>query len=103
MVGFYMDAFFAIVLFSIGMIGVTSKADFLKIFFSLEMLLNAVILILASAAYHLGLTRGLAIAYVIIVIATLEAAAGILIFILSYRKTKEIIPDKMNKAVDDDL
>jgi NADH:ubiquinone oxidoreductase subunit K len=103
MAGFYMDAFFAILLFGVGMIGVTSRADFLKIFFSLEMLLNAVILILASAAYHLGLTKGLAIAYVIIVIATLEAAAGVLIFILSYRITKEVIPDNLNKAVDDDL
>jgi len=103
MAGFYFDAFIAIILFAIGMIGVTSKGDFLRIFFSLEMLLNAVILILGSAAYHLGLTQGLAIAYVIIVIATLEAAAGILIFILSHRKTKEIIPDHLNKAVNDDI
>lgn len=102
MVGFYIDAFFALMLFGVGLYGVTSKSDFLKIFFSLEMLLNAVILLLASAAYHFGLTRGLAIAYVIIVIATLEAAAGILIFILSSRMTGEIIPDNLDKVVEDE-
>jgi len=102
MVNFYIDAIFAIILFGVGLYGITSKSDFLKIFFSLEMLLNAVILFLASAAYNFGLTRGLAVAYVIIVIATLEAAAGILIFLLSYRITGEIIPDKLDKAVSDE-
>ena len=76
--------------------------NFLKIFFSLEMLLNAVILLLASAAFNFGLTKGLAIAYVIIVIATLEAAAGVLIFILANRITGEIIPDNLDKAVSDE-
>jgi len=99
--GFYVDAIFSIMLFSIGMFGVTTKSDFLKIFFSLEMLLNAVILFLGSAAYNLGMTQGLAVAYIIIVIATLEAAAGILIFLLAYRMTGEIIPDHLDKAVND--
>ena len=99
--GFYVDAIFAIMLFSIGMFGVTTKSDFLKIFFSLEMLLNAVILFLGSAAYNLGMTQGLAVAYIVIVIATLEAAAGILIFLLAYRMTGEVIPDHLDKAVND--
>ena len=36
--------------------------------------------------------------YIIIVIATLEAAAGVLIFLLSNRITKEIIPDKLDEG-----
>ena len=99
---FEIDMIFAIILFAIGLYGITTKSDFLKIFFSLEMLLNAVILFLASSAYHFGFTKGLAIAYVIIVIATLEAAAGVLIFILSHRITKEVIPDNLDKAVEDE-
>ena len=102
MAGFYIDAIAALILFGVGLYGVTSKSDFLKIFFSLEMLLNAVILLLASGAYHFGFTRGLAIAYVIIVIATLEAAAGVLIFILTSRITGEIIPDHLDKVVEDE-
>ena len=101
MVSFYIDALFAIILFGVGLYGVTSKSDFLKIFFSLEILLNAVILFLASATYNLGLTHGLALAYIIIVIATLEAATGVLIFLLASRMTGEVIPDNLDRAVDD--
>jgi len=99
MTAFYIDVIFSIVLFGVGLYGVTSKSDFLKIFFSLEMLLNAVILMLASAAVHLGLTQGIAVAYVIIVLATLEAAAGVLIFLLAYRMTGSVIPDELDMAV----
>jgi len=95
---FQIDMIFAIILFAIGLYGVSTKADFLKIFFSLEMLLNAVILILASSAYHFGMTQNLAIAYVIIVIATLEAAAGVLIFLLANRVTGEVIPDRLDEG-----
>ncbi len=100
MTQFYVDMIFAILLFGIGMFGVTNRSDFLKIFFSLEMLLNAVILMLASAAANLGLTKGLPVAYVIIVLATLEAAAGILIFLLTYRMTGTVVPDELDKAMD---
>ncbi len=92
---FSIDMIFAIILFATGLYGVTTKPDFLRIFFSLEMLLNSVILILASSADHFGLTQNLAIAYIIIVIATLEAAAGVLIFLLSNRITKSVIPDEL--------
>jgi NADH:ubiquinone oxidoreductase subunit K len=95
---FQIDMIYAIILFAVGLYGVTTKTDFLKIFFSLEMLLNAVILVLASSAYHFGMTRNLSIAYVIIVIATLEAGAGILIFLLSNRITHEVIPDNLNEG-----
>jgi len=83
-------------LFSIGLYGITSKSDFLRIFFSLEMLLNAVILMLSSSAYHLGLVQNIPLAYMIIVIATLEAAAGILIFFISNKITNEVILDNFN-------
>jgi NADH-quinone oxidoreductase subunit K len=95
---FQIDMIFAIILFAIGLYGITTKADFLKIFFSLEMLLNAVILVLASSAYHFGMTQNLAIAYIIIVIATLEAAAGVLIFLLANRITHEVIPDRLDEG-----
>jgi len=99
MTAFYIDMIFAILLFSVGLFGVTNRSDFLKIFFALEMMLNSVILMLASAAVQLGLTQGLAVAYVIIVLATLEAAAGVLIFLLAYRMTGTFIPDELDEAV----
>ncbi len=97
---FEIELLFAIALFSVGLYGVTSKSDFLRIFFSLEMLLNAVILMLASSAHHLGMTQNLAVAYMIIVIATLEAAAGVLIFVVANKLTDKIIPDQFNEGAD---
>ena len=90
---FEIDMLFAFALFSVGLYGVSSNRDFLRIFFSLEMLINAVILMLASSAHYLGLAQNLSFAYMVIVLATLEAAVGILIFAAANKFTGEIVPD----------
>jgi NADH-quinone oxidoreductase subunit K len=93
---FEIDMMFAFALFCIGLYGVSSRKDFLRIFFSLEMLLNAVILMLASSAHYLGLVQNIPLAYMIIVLATLEAAVGVLIFIGANRFTKALSPDELH-------
>jgi len=90
------DMMFAFALFGIGLYGVSSGSDFLRIFFSLEMLLNAVILMLASSAYHLGLVQNLPLAYMVMVLATLEAAAGLLIFAGAHKFTGVVRPDTLD-------
>jgi len=95
---FETDMIFAFALFSIGLYGVTSNKDFLRIFFSLEMLINAVILMLASSAHYLGLSQNLPLAYMFIIIATLEAAVGILIFAAAHKFTHVITPDELNEG-----
>jgi NADH-quinone oxidoreductase subunit K len=92
---FEIDMVFAFALFSVGLYGITSNKDFLRIFFSLEMLINAVILMLASSAHHLGFSQNIPFAYMVIVLATLEAAVGILIFAVSNKFSKEVIPDEL--------
>jgi NADH-quinone oxidoreductase subunit K len=77
----------AVSLFGIGLFGLATQKNFLKIFFSLEMLLNAVILFLASTGKHYGLNDNISLSYMIIAIATLEAAAGVLIFLITNRVT----------------
>lgn len=96
---FEVEIIFAFALFSIGLYGVSTQRDFLRLFFSLEILINAVILILASSAYHLNLPHNLPLAYMIIIIATLEAGVGILIFALSYKYSLEVIPDNIKEEV----
>ena len=88
---FEIDMIFAFALFSIGLFGISSNRDFLRIFFSLEMLINAVILMLASSAHYLGLSQNIAFAYMVIIIATLEAAVGILIFAAANKFAKTVI------------
>jgi len=92
---FNIDMIFAFALFSIGLYGLTSHKDFLRIFFSLEMLINAVILILATSANYLGLAQNLPFAYMVIILATLEAGVGILIFAVSNKFTKKVVPDEL--------
>ncbi len=93
---FEIDIMFAFALFGIGLYGVSSGRDFLRIFFALEMLLNAVILMLASSAHYLGLTQNLPLAYMVMVLATLEAAAGLLIFAGANRYTGVVRPDTLD-------
>jgi NADH:ubiquinone oxidoreductase subunit K len=93
---FEMQLIFAVALFSIGLYGISSKSDFLRIFFALEMLLNAVILMLAVSAQHLNLAQNLSLAYMVIVLATLEAAAGVLIFMIAHKVSNKIEPDGFN-------
>jgi len=92
---FEIDMIFAFALFSIGLFGISSNRDFLRIFFSLEMLINAVILMLASSAHYLGLSQNIAFAYMVMIIATLEAAVGILIFAAANKFAKTVIADDL--------
>ena len=93
---FSIEMLFAFGLFALGLYGVSSRRDFLRIFFSLEMLLNAVIMMLAITAHYLGMTQNIVLAYMVMIIATLEAAAGILIFAATHKITKAISPDELN-------
>ncbi|WP_295420482.1 NADH-quinone oxidoreductase subunit K [Sulfurovum sp.] len=94
---FSIEMFFAIGLFTIGLYGVSSGRDFLRIFFSLEMLLNAVIMMLATTAHHLGMTENIVLAYMVMILATLEAAAGVLIFAVTNKITGAVIPDEIER------
>jgi NADH:ubiquinone oxidoreductase subunit K len=94
---FSIEMLFAFALFSVGLYGVSSGRDFLRIFFSLEMLLNALIMMLAISAHYLGMTENIALAYMVMILATLEAAAGILIFAATNKITGAVIPDEMER------
>jgi len=93
---FEIEMLFAFGLFCLGLYGVSSKRDFLRIFFSLEMLLNAIIMMLAITAHYLGMTQNIVLAYMVMVLATLEAAIGILIFAATNKITKAISPDELS-------
>ena len=97
---FEFEMVFAFALFGIGLYGVSSGRDFLRILFSLEMLLNAVIMMLAITAHYLGLTQNIALAYMVMILATLEAAAGVLIFAAANKVSKFVIPDELNGEVE---
>ncbi len=94
---FEAEMLFAFALFGLGLYGVSSGRDFLRIFFSLEMLLNAVIMMLVITAHYLGMTQNIILAYMVMILATLEAAAGIIIFAATNKLTKVVIPDDLEQ------
>jgi len=94
---FEAEMLFAFALFGLGLYGVSSGRDFLRIFFSLEMLLNAVIMMLVITAHYLGMTQNIILAYMVMILATLEAAAGIIIFAATNKLTKVVIPDELEQ------
>jgi len=96
---FEIEILFAFALFALGLYGVSSGRDFLRILFSLEMLLNAVIMILAITAHYLGMTQNIAMAYMVIILATLEAAVGVLIFAAANKLSNIVIPDEYDREV----
>ncbi len=98
---FEIEILFAFGLFSLGLYGVSSRRDFLRIFFSLEMLLNAIIMLLAISAHYLGLTQNIALAYMVMILATLEAAVGLLIFAAANKIAKVVSPDELEGAKDE--
>ena len=97
---FITEILFAFALFCLGVYGVSSSRDFLRIFFSLEMLLNAVIMILATTAHHLGMTQNIVLAYMVMILATLEAAAGLLIFAAANKVANVVSPDEFKGEAD---
>jgi len=92
---FEIQMLFAFGLFSLGLYGISSRRDFLRLFFSLEMLLNAIIMMLAITAHHLGFTQNIVLAYMVMVLATLEAALGLLIFAAANKIAKVVSPDEL--------
>ncbi len=98
---FEIEIVFSFALFALGLYGVSSGRDFLRIFFSLEMLLNAVIMILATTAHYLGFTQNIVLAYMVMVLATLEAAAGLLIFAAANKVAKVLNPDALQGEEND--
>jgi NADH:ubiquinone oxidoreductase subunit K len=97
---FDIEMLFAFGLFSLGLFGVASARDFLRIFFSLEMLLNSVIMMLAITAHYLGMAQNIVLAYMVMVLATLEAALGLLIFALANKIAGITSADELEGAKD---
>ena len=94
---FEIEMIFAFALFSLGLYGVSSGRDFLRIFFSLEMLLNAIIMFLAITAHYLGFTQNIVLAYMVMILATLEAAVGLLIFAAANKIAGVVSPDELGE------
>lgn len=85
------------VLFMIGMVGVIRRKNLLMLFFSTEIMLNAVNVGLAAVSKFHGDLTGQMFAFFIVAIAASEVAIGLGLLILWYKRTGTIDLDSLQR------
>lgn len=76
------------VLFSIGVLGVILRRNFIMIFMSIELMLNSVNLLLAAFSRFNGNQNGQVFVFFIMVVAAAEVAVGLGILVMIYRNIR---------------
>ena len=83
------------ILFSIGIVGVLRRKNLLMLFFSTEILLNAVNIGFAAASKYYGDLSGQIFSFFIIAIAASEVAVGLGLLVLWYKRSGTIDLDSL--------
>ncbi|MDD3342010.1 MAG: NADH-quinone oxidoreductase subunit NuoK [Sulfurospirillaceae bacterium] len=78
------------ILFSIGLVGVMRRTNLLMLFFSTEILLNAVNVGFVAVSNYYGDLSGQMFAFFIIAVAASEVAVGLGLLILWYKRNGSI-------------
>ena len=78
----------AIALFAIGIIGVLTRRNAIIIFMCIELMLNAVNLVMVAFSSYLNDAAGQVFVFFIMAVAAAEVAVGLAILVMTYRNTK---------------
>ena len=82
--------FLSAVLFCIGVMGVLIRRNVIVIFMSVELMLNAVNLLLAAFSAYKNDPSGQVFVFFIMVVAAAEVAVGLGIMVMVYRNTNSV-------------
>jgi NADH-quinone oxidoreductase subunit K len=85
------------VLFTIGVMGVLYRRNAIIIFMCIELMLNAVNLLLVAFSTVLNDPAGQVFVFFIMAVAAAEVAVGLAILVMMYRNTKTIDIDILNR------
>jgi NADH-quinone oxidoreductase subunit K len=85
------------VLFSIGVLGVLYRRNAIIIFACIELMLNAVNLLMVAFSAKLNDSNGQVFVFFIMAVAAAEVAVGLAILVMMYRKTKSVDIDILNR------
>lgn len=86
----------ALLLFTIGVIGVLTRRNAIVVFMCIELMLNSVNLVFVSFSSFLGNLNGQIFVFFIMTVAAAEAAVGLAIIIALYRNKPTINLDEIN-------
>ncbi len=89
--------FLSALLFCIGVTGVLFRRNAIIIFMSIELMLNAVNLMLAAFSTYLADGAGQVFVFFIMVVAAAEVAVGLAILMMIYRNTNSTDINVLNK------
>jgi NADH-quinone oxidoreductase subunit K len=87
----------SLVMFSLGLIGVMVRRNFITVLMSLELIFNAVNLNLIAFSFRLGDLGGQILAIFVITVAAAEAAIGLGLIIALTRLKDTVILDDANE------
>jgi NADH-quinone oxidoreductase subunit K len=83
-------------LFAIGTIGALTRRNGITIFLSIELMLNAVNLVIIGYSRLLGEHAGQVIVFFVLAVAAAEAAIGLALFIAIFRHRRTIDVNRLN-------
>lgn len=89
--------YLSVTLFSIGVLGVLFRRNAIIIFMCIEMMLNAVNLLMVAFSRYLGDSSGQVFVFFVMVVAAAEVAVGLAILMMVYRNTRSTDIDTLNK------
>ena len=84
-------------LFTIGVLGVLYRRNAIIIFMCIELMLNAVNLLMVAFSSYLNDASGQVFVFFIMAVAAAEVGVGLAILVLMYRNTKTIDIDVLNR------
>jgi NADH-quinone oxidoreductase subunit K len=87
----------AVALFTIGVMGVLYRRNAIIVFMCIELMLNAVNLLMVAFSSYLNDPAGQVFVFFIMAVAAAEVAVGLAILVLMYRNTKTIDIDVLNR------
>jgi NADH-quinone oxidoreductase subunit K len=85
------------VIFSIGVVGVLTRRNAIVIFMSVELMLNAVNLLLTAFSAYSGDASGQVFVFFLMALAAAEVAVGLAIIVMIYRNTKTTDINVLNR------
>ncbi|MDB5228398.1 MAG: nuoK [Bacteroidota bacterium] len=89
--------YLSVTIFSIGVLGVLFRRNAIIIFMCIEMMLNAVNLLMVAFSRYLGDTGGQVFVFFVMVVAAAEVAIGLAILMMIFRNTRSTDIDTLNK------
>lgn len=95
MIPFKYYVFLSLILFCIGLLGVLLRRNLIILLISLEIMMNALIVLFSAISRYTADTTGYIMVFFLIALAAAEAGVGLSLVVLLYRSLRKIYTDDL--------